>query len=146
MFERYTDRARRVIFFARREAVELGSPSIETEHLLLGVLREDRALCARILGSEDAVLSVGSQIRAEAIIREKISTSADLPVSQECTRVLLGSAEESQLLTGSNIDTPHLLLGLLRVEGSVAAQLLQARGLRLGFVREQIQRWETWLA
>jgi len=62
MFERYTEKARRVVFFARYEASQYGSPYIETEHLLLGLLREDRALAKRFLGEVNAEEEIRSEI------------------------------------------------------------------------------------
>src|ERR1035438_10449878 len=88
MFERYTEKARRVIFFARYEASQFGSPYIETEHLLLGLLREDKALTNRFLRSHASVESIRKQIEGHTTIREKVSTSVDLPLSNECKRVL----------------------------------------------------------
>ncbi len=96
MFERYTEKARRVIFFARYEASQFGSPYIETEHLLLGLLREDKALSNRFLRSHASVESIRKQIEAHTTIREKVSTSVDLPLSNECKRVLAYAAEEAQ--------------------------------------------------
>jgi len=58
MFERYTEKARRIVFFARYEASEFGSPTIETEHLLLGILREDKALANHFLPSNHSVASI----------------------------------------------------------------------------------------
>ena len=75
MFERYTEKARRVIFFARYEASQFGSPYIETEHLLLGLLREDKALTNRFLRSHASVESIRKQIEAHTTIREKVSTA-----------------------------------------------------------------------
>ena len=71
MFERYTEKARRVIFFARYEASQFGSPYIETEHLLLGLLREDKALANRFLRSHAAVESIRKQIEGHTTIREE---------------------------------------------------------------------------
>ena len=82
MFERYTEKARRVIFFARYEASQFGSPYIETEHLLLGLLREDKALTNRFLRSHASIDSIRKQIEGRTPIREKASTSVDLPLSQ----------------------------------------------------------------
>ena len=93
MFERYTEKARRVIFFARYEASQFGSPCIETEHLLLGLLREDKALANRFLRSSASVESIRKQIEAHTTLREKVSTSVDLPLSHECKRVLAYGAE-----------------------------------------------------
>ncbi|MCS6952729.1 MAG: ATP-dependent Clp protease ATP-binding subunit [Bryobacterales bacterium] len=140
MFERYTEKARRVIFFARYEASQFGSPYIETEHLLLGLLREDKALCTRFLRSHAAIESIRKQIEAHTTVREKVSTSADLPLSHECKRVLAYGAEEAERLNHKHIGTEHLLLGLLREEKCFAAEILHERGLRLSHVREEIAR------
>src|ERR1700733_15830299 len=98
MFERYTERARRVIFFARYEASTYGSTAIETEHLLMGLLREDRNLTNRFLHSSGTVESIRSEIEARITIREKVSTSIDLPLSHEGTRILAYAAEEAERL------------------------------------------------
>ena len=131
MFERYTEKARRVIFFARYEASQFGSPYIETEHLLLGLLREDKALTNRFLRSHASVESIRKQIEGHTTIREKVSTSVDLPLSNECKRVLAFAAEEAERLSHKHIGTEHLLLGLLREEKCFAAEILHERGLRL---------------
>lgn len=140
MFERYTEKARRVIFFARYEASQFGSPHIETEHLLLGLLREDKALTNRFLRSHGDVEGIRRQIEEHTIIREKVSTSVDLPLSNEGKRVLAYSAEEAEALSHKHIGTEHLLLGLLREEKSFAAELLHERGVRLATVREELRR------
>jgi len=140
MFERYTEKARRVIFFARYEASQFGSPYIETEHLLLGLLREDKALTNRFLRSHASVESIRKQIEGHTTIREKVSTSVDLPLSNECKRVLAFAAEEAERLSHKHIGTEHLLLGLLREEKCFAAEILQERGLRLPAIREELQR------
>jgi ATP-dependent Clp protease ATP-binding subunit ClpC len=140
MFERYTEKARRVIFFARYEASQFGSPYIETEHLLLGLLREDKALTNRFLRSHASVESIRKQIEQRTIVREKVSTSVDLPLSNECKRVLAYAAEEAERLSHKHIGTEHLLLGLLREEKCFAAEILTERGLRLTAIREELQR------
>ena len=140
MFERYTEKARRVIFFARYEASQFGSPYIETEHLLLGLLREDKALTNRFLRSHASVESIRKQIEGHTTIREKVSTSVDLPLSNECKRVLAYAAEEAERLSHKHIGTEHLLLGLLREEKCFAAEILSERGLRLPAIREELQR------
>src|SRR6202142_3210880 len=140
MFERYTEKARRVIFFARYEASQFGSPYIETEHLLLGLLREDKALTNRFLRSHASVESIRKQIEGHTTIREKVSTSVDLPLSNECKRVLAYAAEEAERLSHKHIGTEHLLLGLLREEKCFAAEILAERGLKLAAIREELQR------
>ncbi len=140
MFERYTEKARRVIFFARYEASQFGSPYIETEHLLLGLLREDKALTNRFLRSHASVDSIRKQIEGHTTIREKVSTSVDLPLSNECKRVLAYAAEEAERLSHKHIGTEHLLLGLLREEKCFAAEILHERGLKLLTIREELSR------
>ena len=114
MFERYTEKARRVIFFARYEASQYGSPYIETEHLLLGLLRENKAVAKQFLHSEAGVESIRKQIEAQMTVREKVATSVDLPLSHGCKKVLAFAAEEAERLSHKHIGTAHLLLGLLR--------------------------------
>src|SRR5450755_3935280 len=141
MFERCTEKARRVISFARYAASQSGSPNIETEHLLLGLLREDQALLTnRFLRSDASVEFIRKQIEGHTAIREKISTSVDLPLSIECKRVLAYAAEEAERLSHKHIGTEHLLLGLLREEKCFAAEILHERGLRLSTIREELAR------
>ena len=138
MFERFTEKARRVIFFARYEAAQFGSPHIETEHLLLGVLREDKALANRFIGKSS--WDIRKEIEANTTVREKTSTSVDLPLSNESKQVLKFSAEEADRLTSKHIGTEHLLLGLLREKKCYGAKLLGARNVKLDVVREQLQQ------
>jgi ATP-dependent Clp protease ATP-binding subunit ClpC len=140
MFERYTEKARRIVFFARYEASQFGSPYIETEHLLLGLLREDKALTNRFLRSRASVESFRKQIEGHTTTREKVSTSVDLPLSNESKRVLAYAGEEAERLTHKHIGAEHLLLGLLREEQCFAAQILIERGLQLSQVREELAR------
>jgi ATP-dependent Clp protease ATP-binding subunit ClpC len=138
MFERYTEKARRVIFFARYEASQFGSPFIETEHLLLGILREDKALSNRFIGNHVSFESVRKQVEQHTTVRESVPTSVDLPLSHESKRVLAYAAEEAEVLAHKHIGTEHLLLGLLREETTFAAELLRDRGLRLAAIREDL--------
>jgi hypothetical protein len=81
MFERYTERARRVVFFARYEASAHGSMTIETEHLLLGLVREDKSLLAHFVsGGESEILQ---DVERRLAVRRKVSTSIDLPLTEE---------------------------------------------------------------
>ena len=122
MFERYTEPARRVIFFARYEASEFGSATIESEHLLLGLLREDVKGLQRFLPNSTSIESIRWQIKAQVPVHEKTSTSIDIPLSDECKRILSNTAEESTELGHSHIDTSHLLLGILREENGIAGE------------------------
>ena len=135
MFERYTEKARRTIFYARFEASQFGSPYIETEHLLLGVLRENQELLRLLpVGSAD---SIRKQIEAHTRVRPKVSTSVDLPLSNEGKRVLAYAAEEAERLGHRHIGTEHLFLGLFREQGCFAAAILRERSLSLQPLRER---------
>src|SRR6516164_11556168 len=116
MFERYTEKARRVIFFARYEASEIGSSYIESEFLLLGLLREGKSVVTRWLGEGDWQTILREEVRKSGYTGEKISTSVDLPLSNESKRVLAYAAEEAERLSHKHIGTEHMLLGLLREE------------------------------
>src|SRR5215471_9547009 len=141
MFERYTEKARRVIFFARYEASQFGAPQIEPEHLLLGIMREDKALTGRFFPRvQVSVESIRHQIERRTLLREKISTSVELPLAPETKQILAYAHEESDRLQHRHIGTEHLLLGLLREERSMAAEILYERGLRLSAVRDEVAR------
>ncbi|QQS46767.1 MAG: ATP-dependent Clp protease ATP-binding subunit [Acidobacteriota bacterium] len=141
MFERYTEKARRVIFFARYEASQFGASQIEAEHILLGLIREDKNLTTRFFHRSHAnIESIRKEIEGRTILRDRISTNIDLPLSNEAKRVLAFAAEESERLGNRHIGTEHLLLGLLREENSVAAEILYERGLRLSDIRQDLMR------
>ena len=139
MFERFTEKARRVVFFARYEASQCGSPYIETEHLLLGLLREDKGLTDRFLRSPETPEAIRKAVEQHTTIREKIDTSVDLPLRNENKRVLAYAAEEAERLSHQHIGTEHLLLGLLREEKCFGAQVLRDHKVHLEQVREELR-------
>src|SRR5688500_1667086 len=131
MFERYTENARRTLFFARYEASHLGSPSIEPHHLLLGVIREGHELTARIFAEAAVSLpELRRQIEQIPPPRRSIFVSVEIPFSADTKRALHAAAEEADRLLHDHVGPEHLLLGLLRVEESGAARLLTEEGLR----------------
>ena len=149
MFERYTEKARRAIFFALYEARHYGSPYMETEHILLGILREYHEL-AQLLPPGYAE-AIRKQIDARTPVPQSVSTSVDLPLSNESKRVLAYGAEEAERLGDRHIGTEHLLLGLLREEGCFAAELLRQSGLTLQQLRGKLGKptrliypWSGW--
>ena len=136
MFERFTERARRVIFFARYEASTLSTGWIETEHLLLGLFKEDRVLAQNL--PIEAREAIRKQIEALPRPNPSIPTSVDLPLSRDSQRVLALGAEESDKLHHTAIDTGHLVLGLLRME-CLATSLLRQHGIEYAGCRETMQ-------
>lgn len=143
MFERYTEKARRVIFFGRYEASQLGSEYIEPEHLLLGMLRDDKALFSRLL-PQMTHAAIEAEVRQVAIIREVISTNVDLPLSERSKRVLLSAAREADELNHRHIGSEHLLLGLLHEQGQPVSELLRKYGAKFEDLRRKIAENPAW--
>ncbi len=141
MFERYTQTARATIFWARYIASQVGSLEIETEYLLIGVLRTDKTLASRFLGSPWAAETVWKKVEQRKPIREKVpGPMMEIPLDKASKRALILASEEADLLSTRRIGTEHLLLGLLREEKSPAAEILSEFGLRLASVRAELSR------
>src|SRR6201997_936811 len=138
MFEKYNEKARRALFFARYEASKLGSKVIESEHILLGILREGEETVNEIfrrfqVKPED----IRREIEGERVFVERISSTAELPLSEESKKILAYASHEAESMVHPYVGTEHLLIGILRVDGSVAGRLLTARGFNLYGVREE---------
>jgi hypothetical protein len=128
MFDRFTEHARRAIFFARYEAGALGSNFIETEHLLLGVIREDKILPSKLPGgASERIRKRIAESLSDPVRR--ISNSVDMPLSPDSKRVLSHGAEQADKLHHDAIDSGHLVLGLLCIENCAAAALLRDFGI-----------------
>jgi hypothetical protein len=140
MFESFTEKARRVIFFARYEASQYGSPNIETEHLLLGLLRADPVLAGMFLGPSEVQGQIRTEIEQRSSRKERIGTGVEVPLAFDCKEALNLAVEESEKVGVRHVGTEHLLVGMLGVEKSRAAQLLRARGLTVAEVRAQLAK------
>ncbi len=139
MFEKYNERARRALFFARYEASKLGSRVIETEHLLLGLLREGEDSIIEILRRfEVRAEEIRREIEGERVFVERISSTAELPLAEESKKALAYAVHEAEAMMHQAVGSEHLLLGLLRVEGSAAARVLGQQGLDVYGVREEV--------
>src|SRR5947209_15778907 len=145
MFERYSENAKRVIFFGRYEASRRGSREIETEHLLLGLFRVDRRLARKILGSGGLIKryissrsSIESIRRNVDIVGEKIPRPEQLPLSHLSLHVLDYAAKEAELCADRHVSSKHLLLGLLLEDRGLAAKLLNAQGVSLEKTRDKL--------
>ena len=139
MFERYTEDARRALFFARYEATKLGSLSIEAEHLLLALTREPKGITSQVFARLSPDL-IRQEIESRTAFREKVPTTAEIPFSAETKRVLQSAASEADLLQSNDIGTEHLLLGILRDGRSIAASLLMDKGMQLDAFRDEVAR------
>jgi len=142
MFERYTERSRRVIFFARYEALQYGSQVIAPEHILLGLMREDKNLSARFFPFRHALTvdTIRRDVEERIVLKERIPQSSELHLSAITKRILFYANEESRQLKNRHIGPEHLLLGLVREEKSIAAEILFGYGLRLHDVRDEMTR------
>lgn len=139
MFERFTERARRVILLAKEEAKKFNHDYIGTEHILLGLIREGEGVAAAVL--QNLGLSL-EQIRLEVekLVRPGPSTivSGDLPFTPKSKKVVEFAMDEAHSLGHNYIGTEHLLLGLLRETEGIASQVLMNLGLSLDKVRAEV--------
>ena len=139
MFEKYNERARRALFFARYEASKLGSRVIESEHVLLGVLREGEESITDLLKKfKVEAAAIRRTVEGERVFIERISSTAELPLSEETKKILAYAAHEAESMLHNHVGSEHLLVGILRVEKSLAARVLRNSGLEIYKVREEI--------
>ncbi|MFW7414807.1 ATP-dependent Clp protease ATP-binding subunit [Demequina sp. SO4-18] len=138
MFERFTDRARRVVVLAQEEARMLNHNYIGTEHILLGLVREGEGVAAKALEAMDISLN-GVREQVQEIIGEgSHAPSGHIPFTPRAKKVLELSLREALQLGHNYIGTEHILLGLIREGEGVAAQVLGKLGADLGGVRQQV--------
>jgi ATP-dependent Clp protease ATP-binding subunit ClpC len=139
MFEKFTEKAKRILFLARYEASQQGGKVIGTEHLLLGLLKEGEETTRELFTRANVSMDLlQAELERRNPPREKLSTSVEIPFSEETKKVLQCAEEEAERLMHPHIGTEHLLLGLLRLEDSVAGRMLVERGMRLFAVREDV--------
>jgi Clp amino terminal domain, pathogenicity island component len=138
MFERFTDRARRVIVLAQEEARMLNHSYIGTEHILLGLAHEGDGVAAKVLESLGISLDAMRQQVEEIIGQGQQAPSGHIPFTPRAKKVLELSLREAVQLGHSHIGTEHLLLGLIREGDGVAAQVLVQDGADLDRVRQQV--------
>ncbi len=139
MFEKYNEKARRALFFARYEASKLGSRVIESEHILLGILREGEETVSEIfrrfqVKPED----IRREIEGERVFVERISSTAELPLSEESKKILAYASHEAESMLHATVGSEHLLIGILRVEGCTAMRILAQHGFDVYTVREEV--------
>jgi ATP-dependent Clp protease ATP-binding subunit ClpC len=140
VFERFTDRARRVVVRAQGEARALDHDYLGTEHLLLGLIQEGDGVAVKVLESLGIGLEVVRQRVEEVIGRGEDATSGHIPFTPQAKEVLKRSLDEAIQLGHPYIGTEHILLGLIREGDSVAAQVLTELGADLNGAREQVIR------
>ncbi len=139
MFERLTDRGRRVMAFARKAAQRLGHEHIGSEHILLGLLEEGGGVAAKVLeGLEVDFDEVRRQVEQLTPAGSADELRSPLDLTPRAKQVLQWSREESGNLGHDYVGTEHLLLGLLRTQQSTAAQVLQNSRLELDGVRAAV--------
>jgi ATP-dependent Clp protease ATP-binding subunit ClpC len=131
-----------VIFFARYEALQYGSQVIAPEHILLGLMREDKTLSARFFPFRHTITvdTIRRDVEERIVLRDRIPQSSELHLSAATKQILFYANDESRQLKNRHIGPEHLLLGIVREEKSVAAEILFGYGLRLQAVREEMSR------
>jgi ATP-dependent Clp protease ATP-binding subunit ClpC len=136
MFERYTEQARRVLFFARYEASQLGSRSLAPEHLLLGLLRDTPNTASPLLKRLPA--DTGAAIAPRIATAERIPASVEIPFAGPAKRALETAAAEADRLGDAHIGPEHLLLALASDPTTIAGEMLSASGLTLDALRADL--------
>ena len=141
MHDRFTDRVRRVIYYARDEANRLQHDYIGTEHLLLGIVREGEGIAAKVLGKLDLDFEQIQQA-VESMVKSSGSSLivGEIPFTPRAKRVLELAIDEARQLGHNYVGTEHLLLGLIREGEGVAAQVLSELGVDRKRVREEVLR------
>jgi ATP-dependent Clp protease ATP-binding subunit ClpA len=142
MFERFTERARQVVVLAQDEARLLGHGYIGTEHLLLGLLRDEEGLAARVLDSFDVTVEeVRAQVaRRTAHLQGDEDIVGEIPFTARAKKALELALREARSLGHEYIDTEHILLGLIRENEGVAARILLDFDADAGTIRNQVIR------
>ncbi len=139
MFEKYNEKARRALFFARYEASKLGSRVIESEHILLGILREGEDSITELLQRlEIKPEDLRREIEGERVFVERISSTAELPLSDESKKILAHASHEAESMAHAAVGSEHLLIGVLRVHGSLAQRILVQYGCTVAKAREEV--------
>jgi ATP-dependent Clp protease ATP-binding subunit ClpC len=138
MFERFTDRARRVVVLAQEEARRLNHDHLGTEHILLGLIHEGEGVAAQALESLGISLKVARQQVEEIIGRGEQATSGHIPFTPRAKKVLELTLREAMQLGHNYVGTEHILLGLIREGEGIAAQVLVNLGGDLSTVRRQV--------
>ncbi|HEX8236261.1 MAG TPA: Clp protease N-terminal domain-containing protein [Abditibacteriaceae bacterium] len=137
MWQRFTERARRVILLGQEEAGKMGSGHVGTEHLLLGLLTESEGVAAQILHKMDVTADfVRAAIEARVATQDR--RGFDPKLTHEAKRVLELAADEARRMRHNYIGTEHLLLALLRERDDMAAEILLEVGLNLADMRQQV--------
>ena len=139
MYERFTDRARKVMQLANQEAQRFNHEYIGTEHVLLGLIKEGSGVAANVLKNLDVDLRK-IRLEVEKLVQSgpDMVTMGKLPQTPRAKKVIEYSMEEARNLTHNYVGTEHILLGLLREQEGVAAQVLMNLGLKLDEVREEV--------
>src|SRR5216683_8346568 len=139
MYERFTDRARKVMQLANQEAQRFNHEYIGTEHILLGLVKEGSGVAANVLKNLDIDLRK-IRLEVEKLVQSspEVGTPGKLPQTPRAKKVIEYSIEEARNLNHNYVGTEHLLLGLLREQEGVAAQVLMNLGLKLEDVREEV--------
>src|SRR5690242_12907959 len=138
MWQRFTERARRVVFFAQEEAGRLGENYVSTEHLLLGLVRENDSVAAKILDRMGVSLGrIRSEIERQ-VVRGDGRLGQDMQLTPRAKRVIDLAYEEARQLNNNYIGTEHLLLGLIREGEGLAARILVKLGADIERTRKVI--------
>ncbi len=145
MFEKFNEKARRVLFFSRYEASQMGSNKIEIEHIVLGLLRENQGILGKIIN--DINLDIREVRRSIYDTREDIkppiANKVDLPLSSDAKRVLVRAQKEADQLKSKFVGPEHIMLSMLEEEEFPASEILDKAGLTYSYLVDELSQLKT---
>ena len=139
MFERYSESARRALFFARYEASQLGGLTIEPEHLVLGALRDAPALVVQLVGGPASAATIRQRLAEAVSGQQKVPTNAEIPFSHDAKAVLERTPIEADDLKRHWITPAHILLGVMVKTNGAAARILHDAGVDVDAIRDRLR-------
>lgn len=139
MWQRFTERARKVIFFAQEESQKLGHDYVGPEHILLGLIRQPDSIAARVLEKLNVSLEKIMADTLSVLSHSEPSSHYDLTLTSRFKRVIELAFDEARSLNNNHIGTEHLLLALIREKDSIAAGVLDRNGITLEEARQTVE-------
>jgi ATP-dependent Clp protease ATP-binding subunit ClpC len=139
MFEQYTERAKRVLAFGKYEASQMGSDAMQTEHLLLGLIRGEEDIILKLFSKWNIdPVETRAEVEMMSTYQRRKSAQLEIAISREVQCVLAFAVEEAKALKHEYVGTEHMFLGLLREENAMAGRILAQKGVRVAGVRADV--------
>lgn len=140
MFEKYTEHARRALYYSRYEAGRRNCTHVEPEHILLGILRDRSEEVLKLLAHFDLKVEDLTKLFETSQLTAGITANTPMPLSDPSKQVLVSAGAEAEAMGDPGVAALHLMLGILSIESSAAARLLAEKGINAVGLRREVQR------